>query len=357
MVRRTFAIGDPQAPFDKFIAILDRHGLLSDGRLRDDVGLISMGDHFDWGQVEDRARAAADGMALLRWLASHPAEQVVLIAGNHDLARVGELWDLDDESFARAQALADASYLGKDAGARERFRREHPRFTTDEIVSRDLSTWKREQTELVGELLRSQRLRLAHAHNDVLFVHAGVTNSELAILELKSAEPGGIARALNDALDAAVAHQAVTGGPLAIPGLHAPGDPEREGLGMLYHRPSSGLRDARKGDEEQRELARPVPRRRFDPLTIPRGLVQAIGHIRDTKSRRLLADISDDVEARDGVLRTLIVDDAGARYRHGIAPIDRAAATMIFTDGAMSSCAVEDYQLLDVELLRAAAPR
>lgn len=348
-MRRTFAIGDPQAPFDKFLAILERHRLLRGDRLRDDVALISMGDHFDWGKVEDRARAAADGVALLRWLSSHPPDQVVMIAGNHDLARVGELWDLDDQTFREAQALADESYIDRDTAAGARFFKAHPRFASVEMVSRDLSTWKREQTDLVLELLRDHRLRMAHAHGDLLLTHAGVTTTEQATLGMAAPNAGAIAGALNHALVAATAHQASHGGALSIPGLHVPGDAAREGLGVLYHRPSRGL-----GDEEQRALAHPAPRRRFDPTTIPRGLVQAIGHIRDAKCRRLLADISDAAPARDGVLRSLVVDDAGPRYRHGIGPIDASAATMIFTDGAMGSCPVEEYQLLDVDQVRAA---
>ena len=48
MFRRHVAMGDPQAPFATVLAVLDRHGLLkNDGQLRDDVQLVSMGDHFD----------------------------------------------------------------------------------------------------------------------------------------------------------------------------------------------------------------------------------------------------------------------------------------------------------------------
>ena len=50
------AIGDPQASLSTFLRILDLNGLLGDdGRLRPEVGLVSMGDHFDWGRPEDRA--------------------------------------------------------------------------------------------------------------------------------------------------------------------------------------------------------------------------------------------------------------------------------------------------------------
>src|SRR5438270_753903 len=109
---RHFAIGDPQAPFEKFLAILDRRGLLgAGGRLMPDVRLISMGDHFDWGKRSDRRRASESGTMLLAWLAAHPADQVTLIAGNHDVGRVGELAKFDDRGFESTQAEADRAYL------------------------------------------------------------------------------------------------------------------------------------------------------------------------------------------------------------------------------------------------------
>ena len=52
---RHLAIGDPQAPLQTFLSILDHHQLLGDhGRLRDEVMLVSMGDHFDYGTPEAR---------------------------------------------------------------------------------------------------------------------------------------------------------------------------------------------------------------------------------------------------------------------------------------------------------------
>lgn len=351
--RVTFAIGDPQAPFSTFRAILDRHGLLFGDRLRDDVKLISMGDHFDWGKPHERDHAAKDAMQLVRWLASHDEEHVVMLAGNHDLARVGELWGISDDEFQRAQTIADRAYLAKDAGADAEFRQAFPQFTTAEVVSRDLSTFRSEQRDVVTELLQARRLRMAHVDAGLLFVHAGVTSTELAVLDAPA--PAGddleaIARALNAKLDEA---SASARRPLAIDGLHLPGDANAEGLGMLYHRPSRGHTD-----EERRELARPAPRRRFDPLTIPRGVTQVIGHIRDNKCRKLMPDLCDDKPARDGVLRSLVVDDAGARYRHGLQRMQvasgAAAGAMWFTDGGMSSCPVADYEILEVRA-RAAA--
>lgn len=345
---RVLAIGDPQAPLETFLRILELHGALGDdGRLHPSVALVSLGDHFDWGAVADRDRAAADGLALLAWLAAHPPEQVTILAGNHDLARVGELHGIDDKTFARAQALADRAYLDGDADAGRRFRAEHPGFATDEIVARDLSTFRVAQRELVERLLASKRLRLAHAEAGLLFVHAGVTTLELGALGLGAAAgPTAIADRLNAALDDAVARRNERGGPLVIPRLHVPGDGAREGSGTLYHRPSLGL-----DDKERRELSRPPPRRRYPLEALPRGLVQVVGHIRDKKCRELLAPIADAHAPADGPLRTLIVDDDGARYLRGVQRGPPAGATMLFLDNGMAHVQrhPETYELLDVE--------
>ncbi|MBL8957311.1 MAG: metallophosphoesterase, partial [Myxococcaceae bacterium] len=91
------AIGDAQAPLATFLGVLDRDGLIGDdGRLKPDVHLVSIGDHFDYGPPEWRSRATAEATALLAWLAAHPADQVTLILGNHDQARVAELGAFDD---------------------------------------------------------------------------------------------------------------------------------------------------------------------------------------------------------------------------------------------------------------------
>lgn len=352
---RTLAIGDPQAPLATFLAILDAHGALDDeGWLSSSFRLVSMGDHFDWGKREERAQAADDGLAILAWLAAHPPEQVMILAGNHDLARVGELASVDDATFARAQVLADKSYYDEDEAAKAQFFRDHPGFATDEIVARDFSVFREAQRRLVERLLVEKRIRLAHSLDGLLFVHAGMTENELAHLGPRSRSADDIARALNDALDAAVARYVREGGPLVVDNIHVPGTGEREGMGALYHRPSRGL-----DDEEREELARPPPRRRFPVDALPRGVVQVIGHIRDAKCRKLMADIADGHPALDGPLRSLVLDDAGARYARGVmssslhpAP-DQAARTagIIFTDNGMSHLRdrPRDYELLDVE--------
>ena len=201
-------MGDPQAAGDVVTAILRQHGLLHGARLALGARLLSIGDHFDWGgaTAEARAAAATDGERTLRWLAAHPPEQAILIAGNHDLARVGELFDIDDDAFAAIQADADAHYYGDGGAAAEsRFFRACPTLPTTEIIARDLSTYRASQRTLVTRLLRQRRLRLAHAEGGLLFTHAGVTRRTTWRLGLDDdASADDIAAALNAALDDAV---------------------------------------------------------------------------------------------------------------------------------------------------------
>jgi hypothetical protein len=140
---RRVAIGDPQAPFEKFLEILDVHGLLGDhGRIREDVQLVGMGDYFDWGVAADRTRATEGGLRLLAWLAAHPADQVLLLLGNHDLGRVCELHGFDEDTFLRAREEADRAYRGGDTDPdlEERFLQRFPQLPSAEILARDFST-------------------------------------------------------------------------------------------------------------------------------------------------------------------------------------------------------------------------
>lgn len=338
-------MGDPQAPRRVVTAVLKRHGALAGRRLG--RRLLSIGDHFDWGgsSAADRAASAADGEATLRWLASHPDDQVVIIAGNHDLARVGELAGLDDDAFAALQVIADEHYYG-DGGvdAERRFFRAAPQLPTTEIIARDLSTYRASQALLVTRLLRRRRMRLAHAEGGLLFTHAGVTRKTLWRLGLHDDDDVDlIAAALNAALDDAV-DACLVGRrrrPLIIPGVHRPADGIGEGDGVLYHRPTFVDEDAW------------VEPRRFDPRTLPRGLWQVVGHVRDRRLVKALAPWSDVSESVDGVIRHLIAHDGTVRYRHGPPPprdaVHPDAAVIIFIDGAMNACAPENYQLLDVD--------
>ena len=350
-------MGDPQAPTAIFQAVLRHHQLLRPRgrpRLKQGVRLLSIGDHFDWGEPTPavRERAAVDGEANLRFLCAHRASQTVVLVGNHDLARVGELFDVDDATFAAWQALADAHYYGHDGDSTDdsadRFFTACQRLPSTEMVARDLSTYRHRQQRLVVSLLRQRRVRLGHAENGLLFTHAGVTRKTIARLGLAGdASAADIALGLNVALDAAV-DQCLRGRrqrPLEIPGLFRPADAIGEGDGMLFHRPLY---------LEDDQWLEP---RRFDPRTLPRGLWQVVGHVRDTRCVSSLGPWSEPKVGVPGVIRHLLVEGSPeapvVRYRHG-APPPRAevgpdAAVMIFIDGAMNACAPDRYELLDVD--------
>lgn len=340
--RRHVAVGDPQAPFHTFLAILRHHHLLNpDGRLADDVQLVSMGDHFDWGTVATRAQAAQDGLELLRWLASHDARQVIILLGNHDLGRVGELAHFDDDTFARAQADADAEYHGArgDAALLAAFSERHPDVPTTELLARDYATFRAEQRTLVTDLLRNGRLRLAHEHAGLLLVHAGVTTLDLQRVNTPVTTAAAAARGLNAFLAARVASW--MGGTLDLSPFHFHGNAERgEGGGALYHRP---------GDpSHKRDLFEGEGRRRFDPRDLPDAFPQAIGHIRDGKCRELMPAWSDGATALDGPLRSMRVAGGRPEYAAGCAE----DARMYFLDNGMAHAAVEQYQLFDLDRRR-----
>ena len=339
-------MGDPQASLSKVRAVLAHHGLVDGeaGPLRAGARLLSIGDHFDWGSVADRQNAADAGEALLSWLASHDAEQVVLLGGNHDLARVGELVGVDDVEFARLQVLADRHYWGaKHEDDEAAFFRACAFLPSTEILARDLSAYRASQQLLVKRLLLERRLRLAHAEHGLLFTHAGVTRKALMRLGVDdSSSPELIATTLNRALDDAVdaCLRIPKPVPLALPGLHRPADGIGEGDGVLYHRPTFVDDDVW------------LEPRRFDPRRLPRGLWQVVGHVRDRRCVAALKSWSEPKQHAVGVVRHLIARGDDVVYRHGLPPpraeVAADAAVMIFIDGAMQECPAERYQLLDV---------
>ena len=352
------AVGDPQAPLETVLAVLDAHGLLSDdGTIRADVALYSMGDHFDWGGAAEAERAGADGLALLAWLASHPVDQVHLVLGNHDLARVGELAGFDDATFREARALAVRAYTDGDEAREHELLARFPALPTAETAARDFASFTVAQRELVTLLLRARRFRIAFATaSDVVLTHAGITASDVAPLGAPSDAPG-IARALNGRLDEALARW--TGGPLAIPALHSYGSAARgEGGGIFYHRPTS--RPIPVSSREHSALGR-----RFDPRTIPRGVTQVIGHIGDEKCRDLMPEWSHGA-AEDGVLRTFVTDGVHARYARGASACEGGpdCARILFTDGTMRRARIGAksgdagaYEILDLDTMTPFVPR
>jgi hypothetical protein len=335
-------MGDPQAPFATVLSVLDRHELLdTHGRLRDDVQLVSMGDHFDWGLPYERKKATNDGTALLEWLSSHPPEQVIIIAGNHDLARVCELAPfVDDASFEMAFAMASKAYQSgrPDPEASALFLERYPHVPDAECLARDFSCYSAAQQKLVTNLLRSKRLRLAHAHAGLLLVHAGVTAEDFALVGEVPGDANTAAAVLNTFLDARVAKW--TGGAIDLTPLHQPGS--RAGgfaRGVLFHRPS--VPPTEMGDAQ---FSGP-PRRRFDPRCLPEAFPQAIGHIRDKKCRELFAGWADSKHPVDGPLRALRIDGETVTYGRGT-PSD---ARLYFLDAGMNHLANASYELFDLD--------
>lgn len=342
--RLHLAMGDPQAPFATVLELFERAGVLSEqGTLAADVQLVSMGDHFDWGPPSARERATQDAIALVSWLVAHPAEQVVLLLGNHDLARVAELAAFaDDAAFEAARTEADRAYrLGRvDAEAQARLLEAYPFLCDAELLARDYSAFCAEQGRLVELLLRGGRFRLAWEHAGLLLVHAGVTQGDLDLLGVDGGSAAAAATGLNAWLDERVARW--TRGPLELEPLHQPGSAARGGArGALVHRPADP------SHATAADLAGP-PRRRFDPHELPSAFPQAIGHVRDGKCRALMPDWCAGAAAGDGPLRSLVVEGAQTRYVTGC----EAGARLYFTDGGMAHTRPERYELLDLDTRR-----
>lgn len=356
---RRLAIGDPQAPLSTFVEILDRNDLLGDdGRLHPDVLLVTMGDHFDWGPAEDRAAGAESALRLLAWLASHPADQVLLLAGNHDLARVGELAGFDDAGFAEAHE--EATELRRipmsdphRAARRARYLARHGALPSVGVAARDWAQFETRQRALVDALLRAGRFRAAWAAApDLLLVHGAVTPDDIASLGVEGHhmhQAEAVAEVIQRVFVAAVG-RLEDGTALDLAPLYVIGSAERgESRGIFVQRPA----DPDLGDPA---LFVGPPRRRFDPRALAGGLAQVTGHIRDQKCRELMPAWSDPGPARDGPLRHLWSNGRAVRYARGL-PDDSAragqaageAALLYFADGGMNHVAPELYELFDLD--------
>lgn len=358
--RRWLAVGDPQTTVDRFFRFLDQAGALGDdGWLHPEVGLVSIGDHFDYGNKPDEA--AVDGLAILRWLAAHPPQRVSLIAGNHDLSRVTELAFESDASFSAARSLASELPKAIDpAPLRAEFAKRFPRIPTPDMAARDYCAFREEQRALVQRLLLEGRFALGAATvlggAPALLVHAGLSMRELDILGIPEArDPRVIARALNRWLADAVAQvepawRRGDKAALALEPLHVTGTTGREGGGFLYHRPVNAQRPNRKETEADLSSDRP---RRFDATRLPRGLQQIVGHTAHKRSREELVPWVTPravAKERGGGLRTLRMDEAPV-YDLGVLPHRDGAATVVMID-----CGMSDHELEDIELLSIAEP-
>ncbi len=350
---RAVLIGDPQTTLHGFLTVLEHHGLLGDdGALRPDISLVSVGDHFDHGTPEV-SEARADGLAILRWLVAHPPDRVIVLLGNHDAARVTELYRMTDETFALARVLAHAAMEG-DTTAAERFAEIAPDVPTPEVAWRDYGSYAVAQRSLVQQILMGRRMHLAWAlalrdGSPVLVTHAGVTQREIRLLSLeRPVSPRILAQSLNARLHAAVDRVAMAWSQgrcarLPLEPWHVVGHSGREGGGMLYHRPA-----VRTAPDDPR-FGGPAPRR-FTPDALPRGLVQAVGHTGHTRTRKELAVIATPAAqalARSG-LRTLCTRGDGAVYDVGFVAPMPGEATMYLVDGEMHHVPVEDVPLLEL---------
>lgn len=322
-VMRALAIGDPQTTLPRFLSALRAHDALTPGdRLRQDVRLLSIGDHFDFKppagwSVADTGR---EGLRILAWLSGHPAEQVQILMGNHDVCRVMELHRIDDAAFAQARSADPADFAAR-----------FPDIPTQDIVRRDFSAFSVAQREVVQRLLLSGRMRLAstgttHGGRPVLLTHAGVTLRELSLLGIPDArEPAVIAAALNALLDERLervrgAWEAGEPAPLDLSPVHLAGVSGQEGGGLLYHRPQSSPLDA----WAQRGA------RRFHPSRLPDGLLQVCGHTQHRKMRELLEAVP---ELPEGSLRSMWFDET-TRYQSGLA--DREAGALWMIDSGLN---------------------
>jgi hypothetical protein len=367
------AIGDPQVPLETFLAMLEHHGLLGDdGMLAPDVGLLSIGDHFDY-PAPTLERSRRGGLALLRWLAEHPPDRVSILLGNHDTSRVQELVGASDERYARGRVVAEeVRHLERAHGkhsevaleARRRFHAAFPELPVPGLVERDYDSYSTAQRALVMALLLGGRVRLAAVgrlageERSLLLTHAGVTLRDLRQMGLEDERsPEVIASSLNRRLDEAVARvrPAWERGellPLDLSPLHYPGDADQEGGGLLYHRPANPDRPGgvERPPDPAWEMHAERPRR-FHPLELPAGLVQVCGH---SGHRKCLQELVPWVTARAramtlGGLRTLRAGAGGIVYDAGLEPGDPSEATLLMIDGELARVTwVSDYQVLSL---------
>jgi hypothetical protein len=263
----------------------------------------------------------------------------VILAGNHDLARVMDLAQVSNEDFAAARTDASQTL------APQAFVRRFRHVPTAALAARDYHTFSASQRAQVSSLLRAGRMVLAATATlrdggEALLTHAGITAREVALLGGR-AEPREMAVALNDALRRAVARWR-EGDALDLGALHVAGAAGAEGGGMLYHRPAFP-------DGADPDAWRPDRPRRFDPRALPRGMAQVCGHTGHAKCRALLGPWVDDEArgVRSGGARTLSVRGEVVRYAMGLRHREGDDATLYLLDGDMPRCD-DDPPLMEV---------
>ena len=163
------------------------------------------------------------------------------------------------------------------------------------------------------------------------------------------AEPSAIAAALEAHLARAIervrddwARGVAT--PLSLAPLHVAGIPGEEGGGLLYHRPTNPERpDA----DRTWELAIERPRR-FDPRTLPVGLVQIAGHTGHGKCLEELGAWSTEAARgrEHGGIRTLRLSGQTVTYDLGVAAPADDVADLILIDGELRRLPPDEVALL-----------
>lgn len=357
---RWLVTGDPQTTTARFFEVLDRHGALGpDGLLREGVGLVSMGDHFDFLMGHPESEAA--GREILAWLAAQEHAALVLL-GNHDVARVAELAFETDASFAEARALAQRIWDAHEAGRLTEasslvkvFHEAFPRIPGPGMVLRDFASFSVAQRELVERVLLSGRMQIAatatRGRDAMLLTHAGVTHREVLLLASETVAPSALAMRLTEHLTAALAAvrdswQRDERRSLSLEPVHVAGFAGTEGGGLLYHRPA---RSDREGADLEWESCVTSPRR-FDPRNLPRGLVQVVGHSGHGRCIKSLGDwVTEAAKAPHVPLRTLHVGDWGVAYEPGVLVPVPGEATVWMVDAGFADAPLETITLLEVD--------
>lgn len=110
--------------------------------------------------------------------------------------------------------------------------------------------------------------------------------------------------------------------PLDLAPLSLMGSTDREGGGLLFHRPANPEVPSLQNRQEEFDTESP---RRFHPRVLPAGLIQAVGHSRHQKLLKELHPWHAEgvAAASPARLRTLTVSEQGIRYEMGVsAPLE-----------------------------------
>lgn len=355
-------LGDPQASLACLFAHLDAQQVLTeDGWLRPDVGLICVGDYFDFA-AEDSDDAGYQGAQFLAWLAAHDSAQTTLLMGNHDVERVMSFADCTSERYRESQAACRKMLLLQTPEARRAFREDWVAAHSDHppmVAAHDYRSFVPAQSDMMRRLLLQGRMTLATTAMDasgrtILITHAGVTRRELDLMGA-SANPLDCALRLNRFLAEAVdrvrsAWTALRHQPLDLSPLYHGWEHHRPNGGLLIHRP-----DGRSGTlTHEQTLGLDAPRA---PRSVPPAeflipdIHQVVGHTVATSRlvRWLNPAVSAEAQAASvGSLLCLV--PAESRYALVI-PADarNASSSIIFADVGLATCAAGSTEFLRLE--------